>query len=343
MPMPDAFPVVVDQEDAKLTKEELATRYEHGDAEAAAMAETDTTETDVQPEGASQADGEVEQTSARAAEPKPEPKILDPQLTQVAAAKGIPQQLINACRSNAELERYLLLKSLDGGQPGARQAPPPAASAESRTPFERFALKMDFDPADYDEKIVGFVDQVKAMNKHYGDQFERVDKELAGLSGMGGTFKNWQQSQQLQQEAVRQQGFDAFISHLGEDYAEVFGSGDVSTLDRDGDQFQARAKVYRDANIARAGYRAMNQAAPPDAELYKAAVHAFLAEKGIVPQMTSERTRAAVAKRNGQAIAKPTAQRRQTVPVGAEEAAKYLDGVYRDSGMSVDTEPPPEW
>lgn len=170
---------------------------------------------------------------------------------------------------------------------------------------------------------------VAALNKRYETELSRRDAMLK------------QQQEQLKaiaarhEQAERQQyvqEFDTFVTALGDEWKDTFGSGSGLTLAPNSLALQNRVHLDNTARHLAAALESRGQTLPPRAELLVRALRAAFPEKheAQLERKVTER----VAQRNRMLTERPTHRRSQKL-TGEEVAAKGVEDFYRSKGISV--------
>jgi hypothetical protein len=129
-----------------------------------------------------------------------------------------------------------------------------------------------------------------------------------------------------QHAASEQTEFETSIAALPAGYKEVLGEGTAAEMDRAGEQFKNRVKLYQQVQALKRGMQATGQALPAPKVLFERAVRSLY---GVQEQKI---TRREVAKSlqhdaSGRFISRPSGRRRMSDDPGLDPVAKATAAV----------------
>jgi len=261
-------------------------------------------------ESASEGDGGAVQGEADggqvapAVKPKSPPApVRDPEVFARAIRAGMSSADVQDFPNDAVLERAC----------SVLERIPVAAQAEAKEGPDPLAKFENLDPDQYDEETIS---AFGGLAKEIREQRERI-KELQ---------ENQQQGAQANAASAArevEQWFDGQVSGLGEDYAEVLGTGAHSALDRSGQQYAKREEIAGEVTVLLAGLQATGRPIPPRDELFKKAVGLVLREE--MAGMREKKLKGKLDKRGRQHVSR--AGRREEKPSSEtpeEETAALL-------------------
>jgi hypothetical protein len=226
---------------------------------------------------------------------------LDDAILERAANLGLTREEAEAFETPEALERTLgiLEKRLpqDDGVSGSE------AEAGENDAQEGFELEFE-DEALYEPELI---DNLRGMKTHYDQALSAMRQEVEQLRSA---------NQANEAQAVTER-FERMISDLGDDYEPMLGKGTVDDIDRSGDHFKNRQKLFEQMHVIQSGRVAAKLEPLAEKELFQQAVnHVF---NGNLKDLTRKGIAKTLKKRKGQMIGRP--QGRKGRPLSPDQAA----------------------
>lgn len=245
-------------------------------------------------------------------EPEPEETetVFDESLISFAEQNGWTKEEVAAFGTP---ENFVKAVGMIGQKKAAPQ-PDAKPREDVVTKVDEPDFKIQLDPEKYtDEDLVSAVNQkLEQIHSHYRARTTELEQSVGAAMALV----------QEQQKAAEERWFDEQMNGLGDEYADLIGSGRTRDLDPKGKHYQSRQNVYREALALMQGYKSMasqNQGVVvPTAEtLLKRAVHSVFADKSktIARRQVLKKVRSD----NGRFTHKPSG--RQNVEMSARERA----------------------
>lgn len=175
------------------------------------------------------------------------------------------------------------------------------------------ALLPELDPEQYEPEVIKAFDAVKDV----------IKKQQEVIQGLVANSK--QESISRQQAAMNEleSWFDKQVCSLGEDFEDVLGKGNYSSLDRSSPQRAKRDEIANQAAILIAGYQKTGQQPPPREEVFHAAAKLVLGEE--FQKVKEKKISAELEKRSKQHIQRAGGNKQKTNGNPLEETAALLD------------------
>lgn len=218
----------------------------------------------------------------------PKADWLNPDLELLAAQAGIAQTDAVEFGSAQALRKAIGM--LQGRAP--RQNADAPATTDKPVVTEP-ALKIELDPAKYDDDIIKQFDNIQ---KHFSDEVNKLKERNAVLENSAAQVNG-------QAKIAR---FDGFIAGLGDDFQPLLGKGGVDAVDQKSDHFKNREKLFSEMQALAAGYGNVGMPVPPEAELFRKALHSTFGDQ--IQKIANGKLRNTVERRAKQIIAPPTHQ-----------------------------------
>ncbi|KKM73487.1 hypothetical protein LCGC14_1410000 [marine sediment metagenome] len=136
-----------------------------------------------------------------------------------------------------------------------------------------------------------FVDFPKLDPESFDPEVIEMFNKLTGIvKGQSETIRSFQDSQDQifsqNQELLRtsnqvevERWFNEEVEGLGDDFKDVLGEGNYSSLDKNSSQFANRDAIASHMSILIAGYNSQGIAPPPKSEIFESAVRTVLSSK----------------------------------------------------------------
>lgn len=162
---------------------------------------------------------------------------------------------------------------------------------EAAKPFDCGLSKEVYEPE--------LVDAINKIGQQFSEKLAKLEAENAELRKFSDETKERSRAEAV---AAHTKWIDGQFSSLGDAYGDVFGKGDIDSLDEKSSQFANRAKVDQQMSVLLAGYRSTNTKPPSREQLFTMAVNSCFPET--VKQASSASASAKLAKRASQTIGK---------------------------------------
>jgi hypothetical protein len=193
---------------------------------------------------------------------------------------------------------------------------------EPAKPEERKPFKIDLDPEDVHEGLVtAFQATVEQINQQRED-LAKIQAELAAS----------RQSHQEQEFQRNVKQFDGWVADLGDEYAQMLGTGDTMQL-APGKERDTRLRIVDNFDALVAGWNG-KRGAPDRKQLFDWAVNSVCGDKSA--QLAQQNLDNKLKKRSEQAISKPS-QRTTHPSSGREKALKRAEEFARQHAGDYDS------
>jgi len=234
------------------------------------------------------------------------PQISDEALTRAILA-GIPLSEARAFPSEESLLRVADAVLKASAEPGQE------ADEEVADPFADFP---ELDPEEYGPNVIKAFEAMKSALKAQNETINEFRRQQAESV----------EAAQVAASRDVEQWFDRQVEGLGEDFAEVLGTGGFSSLEPGSSQRAKRDQIASRMAITLAGYQATGQVAPPREEVFQEAARIVLQQE--FAEARERKLSKDLEKRAGQHIARPGGKKTKNTQNPLEETADLLDRKY---------------
>jgi hypothetical protein len=239
------------------------------------------------------------------------PAVIDDALLTRAVRAGLDLSEAKTFGSAAALSKTLdLLESRSGKETATTTD---TATGEAK-PFEVKPFEVKFE--NEEELDPEIVKTVKGVNEHYAAQIGELNKHVAGtVKALQDEIASLKTQLGGISESAEVERFDNAINTLGDEYAELFGSGSGHDLDQKSAQFKNRVTLFNELATISKGIAASGKPMPQFKTIFqKAVASAFGSE---TTKLSVKKAVSATEKRNSQVTHRPS--HRLGKPVSTEE------------------------
>lgn len=240
---------------------------------------------------------------------------FDAELLSMAAECGFTEQEARDFGTTKQLIKALLPISRRLEQMGQPRQADQAQPAPIKTD-DGFKWAIDPEKDGFDPKLVSELNRYHEWN---AKRLEAYDKRVGEMSQRE---QRREAEESRRTEMTRQERFDESLNALGEEYRELFGSGNVNSLKQDSKEWSNRRQVYMAMRVAEKSWRDMGTPVTDSKVLLQQALGMVFHDKQ--QELARKKVASSLSSRSNSSMSRPSSRKTATNGIGLQPAKEHV-------------------
>jgi len=249
-------------------------------------------------------------------DPKQQEGLPD-ELVAKARKLGISDKDISLFDKSEQLEKLCSL--IEPAVTANKSQQDKEVSDKQDTSYDEGDFKVELDPDLYDP------DLCKAMQS-----------TAAQINGIKTVLNNVVSAIQRQTEQSFERNFEGMIAGLGDEFAEVLGTGDLEKIGTDSEFYKNRCKLIEEMNTIAAGLSQTGKPVLSTKQLFQKALNSVFSD--VIKKNTRKQIASQVEKQSGRIISRPTGKKGKDSLTADQRATNAVREKLREFGAFDETE-----